>query len=39
VSLGLALAASVATYAIACRALSVREMQALLSLRNRAARG
>jgi putative peptidoglycan lipid II flippase len=39
VSLGLALIASVATYAIACRALRVREMQALLSLRNRAARG
>jgi putative peptidoglycan lipid II flippase len=39
ISLGLALIASAATYAIACRALSVREMQALLSLRNRAARG
>jgi putative peptidoglycan lipid II flippase len=39
VSLGLALFASAATYAIACRALSVREMQALLSLRTRAPRG
>jgi putative peptidoglycan lipid II flippase len=39
VSVGLASAASVAAYAIACRALSVREMQALLSLRNRARRG
>jgi putative peptidoglycan lipid II flippase len=39
VSLGLALVASVATYAIACRALSVREMQALLSLRSRGRRG
>jgi putative peptidoglycan lipid II flippase len=39
VSVGLASAASVAAYAIACRALSVREMQALLSLRNRAGRG
>ena len=39
VSVGLALVASVAAYAIACRALSVREMQALLSLRTRARRG
>ncbi len=39
VSVGVALIASVAAYAIACRALSVREMQALLSLRNRARRG
>jgi putative peptidoglycan lipid II flippase len=39
VSLGLALIASVAAYAITCRALSVREMQALLSLRTRAQRG
>ena len=39
VSLGLALIASAGAYAIACRALSVREMQALLSLRTRARRG
>jgi len=39
VSVGLAWVASVAAYAIACRALSVREMQALLSLRTRARRG
>ena len=39
VSLGTALVASVAAYAIACRALAVREMQALLSLRTRAPRG
>jgi hypothetical protein len=39
VSLGLALAASVATYGIACRALQVRELQALLSLRSRIRRG
>jgi putative peptidoglycan lipid II flippase len=39
VSVGLALIASVAAYAIVCRALSVREMQALLSLRTRARRG
>ena len=39
VSLGFALAASVATYLIACRVLKVREMQALLSLRGRLRRG
>jgi putative peptidoglycan lipid II flippase len=39
VSLGAALLASVTAYAIACRALSVREMQALLSLRSRGRRG
>jgi putative peptidoglycan lipid II flippase len=39
VSLGLALLASFGAYAIACRALSVREMQALLSLRSRGRRG
>jgi putative peptidoglycan lipid II flippase len=39
VSVGLALVASVAAFGIACRALSVREMQALLSLRTRARRG
>jgi putative peptidoglycan lipid II flippase len=39
VSLGAALTASVAAYAIACRALRVREMQALLSLRSRVRRG
>ncbi len=39
VSLGTAFVASVAAYAIACRALAVREMQALLSLRTRAPRG
>jgi len=35
VSLGAALLASAAAYALACRALGVREMQALLSLRGR----
>ncbi len=35
VSLGVALLASAAAYALACRALGVREMQALLSLRGR----
>jgi putative peptidoglycan lipid II flippase len=39
VSLGAALLAAIATYAIACRALRVSEMQALLSLRSRARRG
>jgi putative peptidoglycan lipid II flippase len=39
VSLGAALAAAAATYWIGCRALRVREMQALLSLRSRAGRG
>jgi putative peptidoglycan lipid II flippase len=39
VSLGAALAAAGATYWIGCRALRVREMQALLSLRSRAGRG
>jgi hypothetical protein len=39
VSLGLALVASVAAYGLACRALRVREMQALLSLRSRVLRG
>ena len=39
VSLGLALGASVAVYGIGCRALRVREMQALLSLRSRVPRG
>ena len=39
VSLGTALAASAATYAAGCRALRVREMQALLSLRSRVRRG
>jgi putative peptidoglycan lipid II flippase len=39
VSLGAALAAAVAVYAIACRALQVREMRALLSLRGRFLRG
>jgi putative peptidoglycan lipid II flippase len=39
VSLGSALLASIATYAIACRALQVKEMQTLLSLRSRARRG
>jgi putative peptidoglycan lipid II flippase len=37
VSLGLALVAGGAAYALACRALGVRELQALLSLRRRAA--
>jgi putative peptidoglycan lipid II flippase len=39
VSLGAALAASIAVYLAACRALRVREMQALLSLRSRVRRG
>jgi putative peptidoglycan lipid II flippase len=39
VSLGAALSASLAVYAIGCRALRVREMQALLSLRSRVRRG
>jgi len=39
VSLGVALAAATATYLAACRALRVREMQALLSLRSRLQRG
>jgi putative peptidoglycan lipid II flippase len=39
VSLGLALAAAVVTYYLACRALRVREMQALLSLKSRLSRG
>jgi putative peptidoglycan lipid II flippase len=39
VSLGLALAAAVVTYYLACRALRVREMQALLSLKSRLQRG
>jgi putative peptidoglycan lipid II flippase len=39
VSLGAALAASVTVYVALCRAMSVREMQALLSLRTRARRG
>jgi hypothetical protein len=39
VSLGLALAAAVGVYFGACRALRVRELQALLSLRNRLSRG
>jgi putative peptidoglycan lipid II flippase len=39
VSLGLALAVSAAVYLAACRALRVREMQALLSLRGRRRRG
>jgi putative peptidoglycan lipid II flippase len=39
VSLGAALVASMAVYVAFCRALSVREMQALLSLRTRARRG
>jgi putative peptidoglycan lipid II flippase len=39
VSLGSALAVSVAVYLGACRALRVREMQALLSLRSRVRRG
>jgi putative peptidoglycan lipid II flippase len=39
VSLGAALAAAGVTYLLACRALKVREMQALLSLRTRLQRG
>jgi putative peptidoglycan lipid II flippase len=39
VSVGAALLAAVAVYAIACRALRVSEMQTLLSLRSRARRG
>ena len=39
VSLGLALAASAGVYLAACRALRVRELQALLSLRSRLSRG
>jgi putative peptidoglycan lipid II flippase len=39
VSLGAALAASIAIYGVGCRALGVREMQALLSLRSRVRRG
>ena len=39
VSLGLALAASVGVYYVACRALRVRELQTLLSLRGRLSRG
>ena len=39
VSLGAALVASLGAYAIACRALQVREMQTLLSLRSRVRRG
>jgi putative peptidoglycan lipid II flippase len=39
VSLGLALAVSAGVYFTACRALQVREMQALLSLRGRLRRG
>jgi putative peptidoglycan lipid II flippase len=39
VSLGLALAAAGVTYYLACRALKVREMQALLSLKSRLQRG
>jgi hypothetical protein len=39
VSLGVALSAGSAAYLIACRALRVREMQALLSLRSRFRRG
>ncbi|HZQ80882.1 MAG TPA: murein biosynthesis integral membrane protein MurJ, partial [Gaiellaceae bacterium] len=39
VSLGAALIAAGAAYGIACSALRVRELQALLSLRSRAARG
>jgi hypothetical protein len=35
VSLGLALAAGVAAYLLACKALGVRELEALLSLRRR----
>jgi putative peptidoglycan lipid II flippase len=35
VSLGVALGAAIGVYALACRALRVREMQALLSLRGR----
>jgi putative peptidoglycan lipid II flippase len=39
VSLGLALAVATAVYFAACRALRVRELQALLSLRSRLSRG
>jgi putative peptidoglycan lipid II flippase len=39
VSLGAALAAAGVTYYLACRALKVREMQALLSLKSRLSRG
>jgi putative peptidoglycan lipid II flippase len=39
VSLGTALVAALGTYGIACRALRVREVQALLSLRSRVRRG
>jgi predicted alpha/beta hydrolase len=39
VSLGTALLAAGATYVLGSRALGVREMRALLSLRNRATRG
>jgi putative peptidoglycan lipid II flippase len=39
VSLGTALSVGIAVYLIACRALRVREMQALLSLRGRFRRG
>jgi putative peptidoglycan lipid II flippase len=39
VSLGSALVAALATYGLGCRALGVREMQALLSLRSRVRRG
>ncbi len=39
VSLGLALAVAVGVYLAACRALRVRELQALLSLRSRLSRG
>jgi putative peptidoglycan lipid II flippase len=39
VSLGAALAAAGVTYYLACRALKVREMQALLSLKSRFSRG
>ena len=38
-SMSVALSAGIATYLLACRALGVRELQALLSLRNRFARG
>ena len=39
VSLGVALAAAAGVYLVACRALRVRELQALLSLRSRLSRG
>jgi putative peptidoglycan lipid II flippase len=39
VSLGLALAVAIGVYLAACRALRVRELQALLSLRSRLSRG